>query len=114
VNHHGLDQSNNPVLVHNLSPTVTVMNNGTRKGCGPETVTTLRNTPSVKAMYQVHKNLREDSEFNTADAYIANLEEACAAHYIKLSVAPDGQSYTVSIPARNHQATYQTKRGRRN
>lgn len=110
VNHHGLDQSNNPVLVRNLSPTVTVMNNGTRKGCGPETVTTLRHTPSVKAMYQVHKNLRDDSTFNTAGAYIANLEETCDANYIKLSVAPDGQTYTVSIPGRNHQDTYQTKK----
>jgi competence protein ComEC len=110
VNHHGLDQSNNPVLVRNLSPTVTVMNNGTRKGCGPETITTLRNTPSVQAMYQLHKNLRDDSEYNTTDEHIANLEAACEAHYIKLSVAPDGTSYTVSIPGRNHQTTYQTKR----
>lgn len=112
VNHHGLDQSNHPALVRNLSPTVTVMNNGTRKGCGPETVTTLRNTPSVQANYQVHKNLRDDSQFNTTDNHIANLEAACKAHYIKLSVAPDGQSYTVSIPGRNHEATYQTKRGK--
>ncbi|CAN5509026.1 hypothetical protein BH23BAC1_BH23BAC1_24670 [soil metagenome] len=109
VNHHGLDQSNHPVLVNNLSPTVTVMNNGTRKGCGPETVTTLRNTPSIKNMYQVHKNIREDSEFNTADEFIANLEEDCQANYIKLIVAPDGKSYTVSIPGRDHEETYQTK-----
>lgn len=111
VNHHGLDQSNHPVLVRNLSPTVTVMNNGTRKGCGPETVTTLRNTPSIKAMYQVHKNIREDSEFNTGDEFIANLEEACNAHYIKLTVAPDGKTYTVSIPERGHEKTYKTKVG---
>lgn len=111
VNHHGLDQSNHPALVSNLSPTVTVMNNGTRKGCGPATVTTLRNTPSIKTMYQVHKNIREDSEYNTDDEFIANLEEACKAHYIKLTVAPDGQTYTVSIPGRGHEATYQTKGG---
>ena len=111
VNHHGLDNSNHPVLVRNLSPAVTIMNNGTRKGCGPETITTLRNTPSIKAMYQVHKNIREDGEYNTDDTFIANLEEACNAHYIKLTVAPDGQSYTVSIPERGHSQTFQTKGG---
>lgn len=109
VNHHGLDQSNNPALIKALAPTVTVMNNGTRKGCGPETVTTLKNISSIQANYQVHKNLRADNQFNTADEFIANLEESCQAHYIKLTVAPDGKKYTVSMPGNNHSRTYTTK-----
>jgi beta-lactamase superfamily II metal-dependent hydrolase len=109
VNHHGLDQSNHPLLVKTLQPTVAVMGNGTRKGCGPETFTTLKNTPSVQAIYQAHKNLREDSQYNTGDAYIANLEAECQGNYVKLSVAPDGKSYTVSIPASGHTQTYQTR-----
>ncbi|KAA5548144.1 ComEC/Rec2 family competence protein [Adhaeribacter rhizoryzae] len=109
VNHHGLDQSNNPVLIKNLAPTVSIMNNGTRKGCGPETVTTLRNTPSIQAAYQLHKNIRQDSEFNTQEGYIANLEENCKANFIKLTVAPDGKKYAVSIPATKHEKTFITK-----
>ncbi|MBD0259089.1 MAG: MBL fold metallo-hydrolase, partial [Cytophagales bacterium] len=109
VNHHGLDQSNHPLLVKTLQPTVAVMGNGTRKGCGPETFTTLKGTPSVQAIYQAHKNLREDSQYNTGDAYIANLEAECQGNYVKLSVAPDGKSYTVSIPASGHTQTYQTR-----
>jgi competence protein ComEC len=92
-----------------LEPTVSVMSNGTNKGCGPETFATLKSTPSIRAMYQIHRNLRADSENNTASEYIANLEANCKGNYIKLSVAPDGKSYTVSIPATGHKRTFQTK-----
>jgi hypothetical protein len=109
VDHHGLDVSNNPLLVHGLSPTVSVMSNGTSKGCQSEIFATLSGTPSIQAKYQIHRNLREDSQNNTANEYIANLTEQCSGNYIKLSIAQDGASYTVSIPATGHQRTFQTK-----
>lgn len=109
VNHHGLDNSNNPVMIAALAPTVAIFNNGTEKGCGPETFTALKNTPSVQAVYQVHKNLRADSHINTDEARIANLIADCQANYIKVSVSPDGKSYTVSIPATGHQQTFASK-----
>ena len=52
---------------------------------------------------------RADRDHNTGNGCIANLEEKCEANYIKLSVAPDGKSYTVSIPATGHKRTYRTK-----
>jgi hypothetical protein len=109
VNHHGLGISNNPVLVRSLAPTVSVMNNGARKGTQPEAMASLKGTPSIVSMYQVHKNVRDDRENNTADEYIANLEEQCSAHYIKMSVEPAGRRYTVSIPANGHSKTYATR-----
>jgi hypothetical protein len=113
VDHHGLDISNNPVLVHSLAPTVSVMNNGIRKGTAKSTIDALKSSPGIQAMYQVHKNLRpEDPEDNTTDEYIANFESNpnhATANYIKLSVDPSGKSYTISIPGTGHQRTYLTR-----
>ena len=109
VNHHGLDVSNNPLLIRSLSPTISVMNNGSTKGCNAETFATLKSTPSIQTMYQMHRNLRADRENNTANEFIANLEEKCDANYIKLSVDPSGKSYTVSIPATGFKRTYATR-----
>ncbi len=108
VNHHGLDVSNNPVLVHSLAPTISVMNNGPKKGTGDATIAALKSSPGLQAMYQVHKNIRPDGQ-NTADEFIANRDEQCAAHFIKLSVAPDAKTYTVSIPATGHTRTFLTR-----
>lgn len=110
VTHHGLDSSNNPLVLRSLTPRVAVMNNGVTKGCLPEVFGNLKETASLEAIYQVHKNLRPDgATSNVADEFIANKEEKCQGHYIKLSVAPDAKSYTVSIPAHGHERTYQTK-----
>jgi beta-lactamase superfamily II metal-dependent hydrolase len=108
--HHGLDQSNNDVLVKSLEPIVAIFNNGSTKGCEPMSFAVLKELPSVKAIYQVHKNLRPDGEKNNApDEFIANQEKECKGNHIKLSVAPDGKSYTVSVPSTKHERTYQVR-----
>lgn len=108
VTHHGLDVSNNPLVLKALKPTVTVMSNGTTKGCGAETVATLKSVSSVQAMYQIHRNLRQDSQNNTSAEFIANLEKDCQGVPIQLSVAADAANYTVSIPGKTSK-TFATK-----
>jgi beta-lactamase superfamily II metal-dependent hydrolase len=112
VNHHGLDVSNNPILIRSLEPTVSVMNNGPKKGTSKSAMDALKSTPTVQAMYQVHENIRDDAE-NTADkTMIANhsdLGEACAAHPLHCIVATDAKSYTLEVPSQKHSRTFQTR-----
>jgi hypothetical protein len=113
VDHHGLQFSNNPVLIHSLAPTISVMNNGPLKGTAPSTIAGLTSSPGIQAMYQLHKNLRPgEAQNNTADEFIANFASDANhkdANIIKLSVDPSGTSYTVTIPAKGYSRTFQTR-----
>jgi hypothetical protein len=106
--HHGLDLSNNPVLVRTLQPHVVIFNNGARKGNEPNAAATVAATPSVEAVYQMHRSVREGAR-NVPDDRIANREEACTGEGITMRVAPDGKSYEVSVPSTGHRANYEVR-----
>jgi beta-lactamase superfamily II metal-dependent hydrolase len=108
IEHHGSDTSNNPALVRTLAPSIVVINNGPRKGGEPASFAAVQATPSVQAVYQVHRSLRFPGS-NTLKERIANEEEDCAANFIKLSVEPDGRRYTMWVPATGHRQSYATR-----
>lgn len=107
--HHGLDASNNPVLVETLQPAVAIVNNGPMKGGESGTFTTLKAIPGIEAIYQLHRNVRTGDEGNTQPELIANAEAECQGNFVHLSVDPTGKSYKVSIPATKHERTFQTR-----
>jgi competence protein ComEC len=116
TNHHGLEVSNNPMLVRSLEPTVVVMNNGPRKGGQPGSFAAIRAASSVQALYQLHQSHNVPAATNAPAEFVANQgnltgpEAAkCPAHLVRMSVAPDGRSYTVSVPSTGHARTYRTK-----
>jgi beta-lactamase superfamily II metal-dependent hydrolase len=100
VTHHGLDSSNNPDLVRAVRPAVAVVNNGPRKGGKPAVYRTLTETPAVEAVFQVHRNVETGADENAVPAHVANDDEACEGHGIRLVVDPDVKHYTVAIPAK--------------
>jgi hypothetical protein len=95
---YGNEASNNPVLLRSIQPTVALMNNGPGKGGAPQTVARLKSVPGLRDIFQLHLNLRTKPEENTPEELIANLgpREGCAGHGIRLSVAPDARSFTVT------------------
>lgn len=107
VNHHGLDISNNPLLLTALAPTVAVFNNGPRKGCMPAVVSNLRQLPSLKAIYQVHVN-QQNPEVNAPAEHCANKDET-GGNYLLLQVAPGGKEYTVTVPSTGHSQQFQSR-----
>lgn len=117
TNHHGLDVSNHPLLVRSLEPTVVVMNNGPKKGGGPGSFAAIRGATSVQALYQIHQSHNVPAETNAAAEFVANQGNLigadaakCPAHTIKLSVAPDSASYTISVPSTGHTRTFRSQR----
>jgi len=111
VDHHGFAISNNPVLLKALNPCVAIMNNGPTKGADRETFARLKAVPGLEEIFQLHKNLQtKDSDNAPPEFTMSNADEkSCKGGYIKLSVDPSGNSYTVSIPAKGTTRTHATK-----
>jgi competence protein ComEC len=109
VTHHGLEISNNPVLLNTIRPRVAIFNNGPRKGCHPSVTAALRRISDVQAIYQVHRNLTVGAQENADPEFIANPEEKCQGESIQLSVAPDGKSYSVTVGSRGKPRRYETR-----
>ena len=98
VTHHGLKNSNHPVFVRSIQPTVALINNGATKGGDAQVFALLKSVPSLQDIFQIHLNLATGAEDNTARELIANLgpDEECAGHWIRLAVHPDGSRFTVT------------------
>jgi competence protein ComEC len=106
VTHHGLDQSNNPILLKALSPTVCVAMNGPRKGIQPDTFQALKALPSVRTIYQIHYNTIYGDDGNSGEEFIANKNDPEKGELIKASVDPIKGNFTVSIGVNGLKRTF--------
>ena len=108
--HHGNNTSNDPVLLRSIRPTVAVMNNGPKKGGNPDAIKWLKETPSLKALYQLHRNVAATAEQNAPVEFIANLdEEPDAAYMIAVSADAAKKAFTVTNGRTKESKSYQFK-----
>jgi competence protein ComEC len=106
VNHHGLDRSNAPALVHGLQPKVAIVNNGERKGISPDVAKTLRSSPGIQDIWQLHYSTTAGPDLNSAEQFLANMKaQDCQGQWIKVSARRDG-SFTVTNGRNQFSKTY--------
>jgi competence protein ComEC len=110
VTHHGWDLSNNDLLLKALAPTVAVALNGPRKGIQPQTFKALTALPSLQALYQIHCNTEHEGQYNTKPEFIANpKDDPSKGDFIKASVQPDRNTFTLQIGPDGQKRTYNTQ-----
>jgi competence protein ComEC len=114
VSHHGKETSSLPMLVHAMRPRAAVMNNGANKGAEIPTFETLKKSPGLEDLWQLHFAVDAGS-YNSPEPLIANLggggtkesgvPNETTANYIKLAARPDG-SFTVTNSRNGHSKDY--------
>jgi len=104
--HHGMNISGLPALVHAVRPRVAIMNNGARKGATPEAWSTVKSSPGLEDLWQLHTAVAGDAH-NVADTFIANVDES-TGNELTIAADRDG-SFTVTNPRNNQTKRYAKK-----
>ncbi len=103
--HHGLDQSNAPAMVDALKPRVAITNNGATKGGSAEAMHTIRTSPGIEDVWQLHYAQNAGKENNPPEPFIVNVNQDANVSWIKLSARPDG-GFTVTNSRNGKTKTY--------
>jgi beta-lactamase superfamily II metal-dependent hydrolase len=114
VSHHGKETSSLPMLVHAMHPRVAVMNNGANKGAEIPTFDTLKHSPGLEDLWQLHYGV-EAGPRNSPEQFLANLGVTgtketgvpgeTPANYIKMAAWPDG-SFTLTNTRNDYSKEY--------
>jgi competence protein ComEC len=90
VSHHGSLTSNSPLFLNGIAPRVAIMDNGATKGGAPSSWDTVKKSPRLEDLWQLHYSNEGGAAHNVADTFIANPSGPDAGNYLKLSAWPDG------------------------
>ena len=106
---HGADASNALPLVHALQPRVALLQNGPRKGGAAEAIKTMRSSPGLEDVWQLHWSHNAGIELNSAGVYIANVDDP--ATIASVLTVPSGErgGGRGSTPAPQHSPVFWLK-----
>ena len=90
VSHHGWAQSSSPAFVYGIAPRVAIMDNGAKKGGTPSVVDTIRKSPGLEDLWQLHFSDEGGAAHNVPEEFIANPDGPDAANDLELTAHPDG------------------------
>jgi competence protein ComEC len=96
VSHHGQDISSLPMLVHAMRPRVAVMNNGAKKGGAVATFETLKSSPGLEDLWQLHYAV-DAGDHNRPEQFIANIGVGGTA---QTGVPDESTVYAIHVAAR--------------
>ncbi len=105
VSHHGFIPSSSHALVDGIHPRVAIMNNAATKGGNIPVLDTVRNTPGLETLWQLHYSEEGGADHNTSSEYIANPQGPDQGNYIVVQASPKG-SFTVSNSGNKQSKTY--------
>ncbi len=103
--HHGLNESNAPPIVQALRPRVAIVNNGSTKGGSPEALRTIRTSPGIEDVWQLHYSQNASIAENAPEPFIVNVDQDASVSWIKIAAQPDGQ-FTVTNSRNGKTKTY--------
>ena len=87
---HGDDDAGSATFVHALRPRVGILNNGPKKGAIQPIVQTMRISPGLQDIWQLHSSLL-GNRLNVSDEFIANVgEDADTGHWLLVTAHADG------------------------
>ena len=90
VSHHGWEQSSSPQLVNGIDARVAIMDNGAKKGGTPSTWDTIKKSPHLEDLWQLHFSDEGGPAHNVPEEFIANPQGPDAGNYLKLTANSDG------------------------
>lgn len=105
VSHHGTNSSDSPQLLRALSPRAAIENNGAKKGGSVEVWKTLKATPGLQDVWQLHFAVAGGKENNTADPFIANVDEICEGKWLRMTAEKDG-AFTIENARNKYSKAY--------
>ena len=104
--HHG--GADSPKAFWGMAPRVAIMNNGPMKGGEPLAWQTVKASPGLEDLWQLHFALAGGKDTNVPDTFIANVDANDQGRHLKVSALADG-SFTVTNPRNKFTKTYAAK-----